>query len=133
MDLTVRTDAIGADDQSWMGSRHGTNNARTITLARAAFTAATHYPQGFMKSGTPLARYTTGANTGLYGPYTTGATDGSQNLAGFLLTPVSFVTWGSTGNVVAPLLEHGVVYLAKLPLTVDAAGQSSAPARIWFR
>ena len=130
MDLSVRSDAIGTDIQDWMGSRHGTNNARTVTLAKAAFTAATHYPQGFIRSGTPLGRYTSGANTGLYGPYTSGATDGTQTLAGHLLTPQT-VTAG-TGNLVAPLFWHGLVYLAKLPITVDAAGQSSAAGRITY-
>ena len=130
MDLTVRTDAIGADDQSWMGSRHGTNNARTVTLAKAAFTANTHYPQGFLRSGTPLGKYATGPNAGLYGPYTTGATDGTQTLAGFLLTPQSVTT--GAGNIVAPLMDHGRVIDAKLPIAVDAAGKTSAAGRLWF-
>jgi hypothetical protein len=130
MDLSVRTDAIGADDQSWMGSRHGTNNARTVTLAKAAFTGATHYPQGFIRSGTPLGKYASGPNTGLYGPYTSGATDGTQTLAGFLLTPQSVTT--GTGNIVAPLMDHGRVVDAKLPIAVDTAGKTSAAGRLWF-
>ena len=130
MDLSVRTDAVGADDQSWMGSRHGTNNARTVTLAKASFTANTHYPAGYIRSGTPLGKYTSGGNAGLYGPYTSGATDGTQTLAGFLLTPVS-VTSG-TGNLVAPLFDHGRVIDARLPIAVDSAGKTSAVGRLWF-
>jgi hypothetical protein len=130
MDLTVRTDVIGTDDQSWMGSRHGTNNARTVTLAKAAFTSGTHYPQGFLRSGTPLAKYTSGANTGLYGPYTPGATDGTQTFVGHLLTPCSVTT--GAGNLIAPLMDHGRVIEAKLPIAIDTAAKTAAAGRLWY-
>ncbi len=130
MDLSVRTDSVGTDDQSWLGSRHGTNNARTVTLAKAAFTGATHYPNGFLRSGTPLAKYTSGGNANLYGPYTPGATDGSQTFVGFLLTPQS-VTSG-TGNIVGPLMDHGRIVEARLPIAIDSAAKTSATGRLIF-
>lgn len=66
MDLSLRTDSFAADDTSWLASRHGLEMARPVTLDVSAFTAATHYPKGFIPSGMPLGKIT--AN-GLYGPY----------------------------------------------------------------
>ena len=66
MDLTLRTETFGQDDQSWLGSAHGTDTARSITLDTSAFTANTHYPNGFLPSGLPLAKITA---SGKYGPY----------------------------------------------------------------
>jgi hypothetical protein len=66
MDLSIRTETFGQDDQSWLGSAHGTNSARTITLDTSTFTEGTHYPDGYFKSGIPLGKITA---SGKYGPY----------------------------------------------------------------
>ncbi|MFE5332946.1 hypothetical protein ACFRCG_41840 [Embleya sp. NPDC056575] len=66
MDLSLRTETWGQDDQSWLGSQHGTEAARSITLDVSKFTANTHYPNGYFLSGIPLGKVTA---TGLYGPY----------------------------------------------------------------
>jgi hypothetical protein len=66
MDLSMRTENFSQDDQSWLGSAHGTDAARTITLDTSAFTSGTHYPNGYFPSGLPLARIT---SSGKYGPY----------------------------------------------------------------
>lgn len=67
MDISVRTEGTwGAVDRSWLASREGTGTSRSITLDTSAFTAGTHYPDGFFKSGIPLAKIT---SSGLYGPY----------------------------------------------------------------
>lgn len=66
MDLSMRTEAFSFDDQSWLGSAHGTDAARTITLDTSAFTEGTHYPNGYFPSGLPLGKIT---SSGKYGPY----------------------------------------------------------------
>lgn len=125
MDLAVQVSAIGQDDQSWLGSSFGTSSAESITLNVAAFTAATHYPNGYFPSGLPLGRITTvGATLGMLAPYTAASTDGTQNLAGFLLTPVIAPKVAGT-NVAGALLDHGRVIVAKLPVTVTAAAQAT--------
>lgn len=65
MDLSLRRESFLVDDQSWLGSEHGTQATESITLDTSAFTANTHYPDGFFKSGLPLSKLT----SGLYGPY----------------------------------------------------------------
>jgi hypothetical protein len=76
MDISVRTTDYGVEDRSWLGSAHGTTATRTITLDTSAFTAATHFPDGYVKSGTVLGRITA---SGLYGPYA-GRTNEVQTL-----------------------------------------------------
>ena len=128
MNLTTTTETFQNEDQTWLGSAHGTDMCRSITLDTSAFTAGTHYPNGYFPSGLPLGRITA---TGLYGPYDGAATDGRETLAGFLFTTVD----APSVNTVDPqgaLLDHGRVVAAKLPIAVDAAGQTDAAGRIIF-
>lgn len=128
MDLSVKTETFGDDDQRWVGSAHGVDMARSITLDTSAFTAATHYPDGYIRSGTPLGRVTA---TGLYGPYTPAAADGTDVLAGFLLTPVKPGA-SATTDVGGALFEHGRVVEANLPIAIDANGKTDVAGRITF-
>jgi hypothetical protein len=66
MDISVRTEGPWlAEDRSWLASAHGTTATRTITLDVSAFTEGTHYPNGYIPSGTVLAELA----SGLWGPY----------------------------------------------------------------
>lgn len=64
--LSVRSETfLPAEDQTWLGSAHGTQEGDTITLDAALFPVGT-WADGIVKSGTVLGRVTA---TGLYGPY----------------------------------------------------------------
>lgn len=128
MDLNLRTESFGQDSQEWLGSAHGTDTARTITLDVSTFTAGTHYPDGFLKSGLPLGRITA---SGKYGLYSDAAVDGRTTLAGFLFTGVKV---GATSSVPVSgaLLMHCFVVEAKLPAAVDANGKADVAGRIIF-
>jgi hypothetical protein len=128
MDLTLRTETFAVDDQSWLGSRHGVGECASVTLDTSTFTPATHYPNGFFKSGIALAKITA---TGKYGPYDNAAADGRQTLAGFLFAAVSAPSV-NTIDPVGAMLDHGKVVNAKLPVPVDAAGQVDVAGRIIF-
>lgn len=65
MDISLRTEAWTVEDRSWLGSQDGTQYTESITLDTSAFTANTHYPNGYVPSGTVLAKL----DSGLYGPY----------------------------------------------------------------
>jgi hypothetical protein len=99
------------ENRSWLQSAHGTDpNANPgITLDVSKFTEATHYPDGFVASGTVLGKVTA---TGLYGPYDNAATDGRETAAGHLFG--SLVLKGET-RVGGALVVHGFVDAAKLP------------------
>lgn len=108
------TETIGTGDQSWIGEP-GPWKARSQALKVSAFTAATHYPNGYLPSGTAVAKYTSGANSGTWGPYNSGGSDGSQLSPLFVLTDTAIAA--SDVYVNAALLDRGRVNINKLPLT----------------
>lgn len=110
----LRTETFGGGDFSWLGSAHGIGNARTATLDISAFQQATHYPDGYIKSGTPVA-LVSGALVPYDGTEETEA--GAGVLAGFVLTDQPVV---GTAKFAVPLLDHGRVKTAKLPVAFTA-------------
>lgn len=118
MDLTLRTESFGAGDQTWLGSAHGTSSARTVTINKSTLTDGTHYTNGQLKSGFPVAIVSNKAV-----PYNSGGTGGTNILAGFILTDQSVKSGG--GDIVAPMLDHGRVRLSKLPFAVAATATTT--------
>ncbi len=106
----LRTETLGSGDLSWLASTHAIWNGRTETVNVSAFTAGTHYPGGFLPSGTPVAKV-----GGLLVPYdkTEGTTTGAGVLAGHILSDQPVVA--GSGNFAAPLVDHGRVKAAKVP------------------
>ncbi|MGW2514700.1 head decoration protein [Streptomyces scopuliridis] len=130
MDLSLKTESFTQDRRDWLGSAHGTDAPVSATLDVSKFTAGTHYPDGYIKSGVPLGKITA---TGLYGPYDDAASDGRQTLVGFLFTAqdVNARRVAST-KVVGSILIHCFIREAKLPVAVDAAGKTDVAGRIIF-
>ncbi|MFJ5103172.1 head decoration protein [Streptomyces sp. NPDC088554] len=130
MDLSLKTESFTQDRRDWLGSAHGTDAPVSATLDVSKFTAGTHYPDGYIKSGVPLGKITA---TGLYGPYDDAASDGRQALVGFLFTAqdVNARRVAST-KVVGSMLVHCFIREAKLPISVDAAGKTDVAGRIIF-
>ena len=110
----LRTETFGSGDMSWLGSTHGIRNARTGIIDISAFTANTHYPDGYIPSGQPLAKV-----NGIYVPYdkTEETTTGAGILAGFLLTDQKVV---GTADFAAPIIDHCRVVVAKVPYTAGS-------------
>ncbi|WP_280448494.1 potassium transporter [Nocardia brasiliensis] len=125
MDLTLKTETFGQDSHDWLASAHGTDAGRTITLDLTTFTAGTHYPDGWLKSGFALKKL----GSGKYGLFSAGDESGAV-IAGHLLTAVKVPT-GAT-KVAGSLMWHGAVIASKLPHTVNAAGQATAKAVSYF-
>lgn len=109
----LKSETVGAGDQSWLGSAHGIHECRTEQLDVSAFTAGTHYPNGYIPSGTPVAKV-----GGLLVPYTSAeaTTTGAGVLAGHLFTDQPVV---GTNDFPVPLLDHGRVRSAKVPQGTD--------------
>lgn len=123
MDLTLRTEAFQSENQSWLGSAHGTEEADSITLDGATLGAV--FASGVVPSGVVLGKITA---TGLYGPYASGAGDGRQTPVGHLLTTVElFIALrgdaaGVFHNVGGALFWHGEVIIANLPANSGYTG-----------
>lgn len=100
----LKSETVGAGDQSWLGSTHGIYDTITVVLDVSTFTAATHFPTGHMPSGTALNI----ANEKSAKPYTGAA---GEKLA-FLYTDQAVVGAADFG---APVLAHGTIKLDRLP------------------
>jgi hypothetical protein len=118
----------------WLGSNHGIRNARTEILDISTFTAATHYPDGYIRSGQPVAKV-----GGVLVPYdaTEATVTGAGVLAGFVLTDIPLgVTPGATAVATedfnVPLLDHGRVKVGKLPVTFVAPAAAAKSANTQF-
>lgn len=124
----MKTETFGGGDMSWLGSTHGIANGRTEIIDISAFTANTHYPNGYIPSGLPVAKV-----GGVLVPYdaTEGTTTAAGVLAGFILTDQPVV---GTADFGAPLIDHGRVKVAKLPIafTAPAAAAKQAATTIVF-
>lgn len=130
-DISVSTVATYVtDSRAWLAGPHGTEPGMTpsITLDFTLFVEATHFPDGFLPSGTPLGEVTL---TGKYGPYDDTAEDGRETLAGLLF---SFVKPNSdlTKPVGGALFVHGAVVEAKLPIAIDAAAKADTKGAIFY-
>lgn len=135
MDLSLRSTTFGQDDQSWLISCNPSTN-KGITLDKSLFTEATHYPDGYLKSGIVLGKVTA---TGLYGPYNDSLSTGVEVAAGILYAAVPI---RSTADVDpgGALMRRGVVTEAKLSIAngatgrgyIDTAGKVDLAGRIDF-
>lgn len=128
---------IVTGNMEWLGSGHALRNARTEILDISTFTPATHYPNGYIPSGMPVAKV-----GGVLVPYdaTEGTVTGAGILAGFVLTDVPlYVAPGATAPATedqnVPLMDHGRVKVGKLPITFvkpTAAAKSSATTIVFI-
>ena len=101
MQFSNSVESYTTDNQTWLGSRHGTDVARTVTIDG---TAAADFGE-YIPSGIPLKLDSV---TGKYAP----VDDVADVLAGFLLTAQAF---DGASDVVAPLLDRGRVRATRLP------------------
>ena len=92
----------------------------------SAFTKSTHYSDGYIKSGTPVALV-----GGVLVPYvaTEGTTTNAGVLAGFVFTDQA--TDGPQDFAV-PLLDHGRVRVSKLPISFTAPAAEAKRANVNF-
>jgi hypothetical protein len=121
-DISVESVAYQVEKRSWLLSQHGTDPGTTpsITLDVSAFTAATHYPNGYIMSGIVLAKLDAG---GKYVPYVDAGTGGAGVARGVLFSSVKVPNLADlTKDVGAALLVHGFVDPAKLPIANAATG-----------
>ncbi|WP_069752965.1 head decoration protein [Streptomyces sp. EN16] len=130
MDLNLKVESFTQDRRDWLGSAHGTDAPVSITLDVSKFTAGTHYPDGYIKSGIFLGKITA---TGLYGPYDDAASDGRQTAVGVHFTAQDTNARRVTSTkVVGSMLVHCFIREAKLPAAIDAAGKADVAGRIIF-
>lgn len=124
-DITVRRSAFQSENRSWLRGPDGTmpGDNPSIALNVSAFTPGTHYPNGFIPSGAVLGKFTA---TGLYGPYTPGASNGLEVAAEILFSSVTIRSGATT--VGGSGLHKGEIIPSKLPFQ-SGTGSLDAAAR----
>ena len=127
-DISLTSTDYQVEKRSWILSQFGQNPGEnpSVVLDQSAFTAGTHFPNGFFPSGTLLGKITalSTATKTVVGPYDNTATDGREVFFGFLHSSVRVPTNGSDPGGAA--VVAGFIKLSKLPITLDAAGQADA-------
>lgn len=131
MDISVSVVNTQVEDRSWLSSDFGCDEPRTVTLDISAFTAGTHYPNGYIPSGVVIGRITA---TGLYGPYNNALSTGQEVAAGILFSSVKVPNPAvTTIDAAGAMLEMGLIVESKLPTGngLDAAAKTDLVN--WFK
>lgn len=136
-DISVSSVSYQVEKRSWLLSPHGTDPGTTpsITLDVSAFTAGTHYPNGYIPSGTNLAKITA---SGLYGPYTVSnevqtLTEGGSGLTSFTVTFGGQTTAANAALVTADQLKANLEALSTIGAgNVTVTGAAGGPYTVTF-
>ena len=133
----MQTTTYQVEDRSWLLSPHGTDPGSTpgVTLDVSKFTAGTHFPNGYIPSGTVLGVVTASS---MYGPYDDAAVDGRNTAVGILFSKARVTLDNGTNATKAygAILKHGVVSAGRLPFQsgtgfADANGKADLKLIDW--
>lgn len=106
----------------------------SVILDISTFTANTHFPNGYILAMTPLGVITasTDVNKITVGPYDNAAADGRETFWGFLHSDVKVPNLADlTKDTGGAAIVMGCIKLSKLPIALDAAGQTDAKAGLF--
>ena len=109
----MKTETFGGGDMSWLGSgAPHIADCRTEILDISAFTAGTHFPDGYIPSGTAVAKV-----AGVLVPYdiAEATVTNAGVLAGHILTDQAVGTLNTGPDFGVPLYDQGRVTTAKVP------------------
>jgi hypothetical protein len=137
-DISVASTSYQVVKRAWLLSPHGTDPGTTpsITLDVSAFTAAVHYPNGYIPSGTPLGKITA---TGLYGPYSVtdevqSVTEGGSGLTSFTLTYSGQTTASIAAAATAAQVQAALEALSNIGAgNVSVTGSAGGPYTVTFQ
>jgi hypothetical protein len=128
-DLKHETDGtfLGTS-KAWTPTRMGYDTMRSVTLDLSAFTLATHYPDGYLRSGLVIALNT---STSLWVPYVNAGANGTGIPGGHLFDDVRVRSTNTTGRAVGALYWEGIVTVSRLPVN-SGLHATDRPARIRY-
>lgn len=123
-DITPRrVDYAVGGDLSWLGSAHGLNATRSITLDMSKFTEGTHYPDGYVPSGTVVAKDDA---TGKYGPAD------AENTDDVVFTVGDRAVTAADASILVAGFDHGRIVETNLPVAVASEVKDAIGDRIQF-
>lgn len=111
----LKTETVGGGDFSWLLTAPPIHDNRTEVLDISAWTKATHYPNGYIPSGTPAAKGTNGLVP--FDPADEAVT-GAGVLAGFIFGDQRVVS--DSEDFAVALRDSGRIRVSKLPVAFTA-------------
>lgn len=141
MSIATTTETYGGGDYRWLKSARGTEHPEPGTLDYSAFTPGTHFPNGYVPSGLPVAEI---AATGLYGPWAGAAataevktfsrtsTGGTVVLVCEGVTATVTVAASAAGFTAAALLAglYGLPQFGPDTIELDVTGSAGGPLTV---
>jgi len=135
-DISVLSTPFQVEKRSWLLSQHGTDPGCTVnvTLDVSAFTAALHYPNGYIPSGTAISLL----SNKLYGPYTVSTevqtvTEGGAGLTSFTLTFSGQTTTSLAAAATAATVQAALEALSNVGAgNVTVTGAAGGPYTVTF-
>jgi len=119
-DFQVTTETLANErDYRWLVPSIIKAETQSATMLIAGATQATHYPDGYVKPGTIMGQYTSGANSGLWAPFVVdhGGGFGLDTPAGIVMAGFYVRREAITGDTIGTVTT-GAVVPAGLPLRV---------------
>lgn len=125
-----KTSEYQAENRTWIYSDPGQWTRASGTLDVTTFTKTTHYPDGYIPSGTVLGVITASHKLG---PYDSTATDGRETPVGFLYDSDT-VHDGVDSSVVPVMFQGGGINEHKLPVNsgLDEDAKSALSGKFTF-
>lgn len=132
MPFQTQSESFNSRDLSWLASEQNTKYRVTRTIVLEDAVEAVHYPDGYIKSGILVARYTSGGNSGLWAPFVRDAADGRQTplgvaFSGFQAVDRNGAAFDRCDGSVILANTHIRVWLAKMPGLVLADDTTADP------
>lgn len=133
-DISMQTTSYQVGNRQWLLAEPDVK--LNVTLDPSKFTANTHYPNGYLPSGTVIGKVTA---SGLYGPYDDAANDGRQTAYGITYGDARFVRQNGTTAAkvgISAVVYDTIVSVGKLPFqsgtgSIDANGKADLAQIRW--
>lgn len=133
-DISMQTTSYQVGNRQWLLAEPDVK--LNVTLDPSKFTANTHYPNGYLPSGTVIGKVTA---SGLYGPYDDTASDGRQTAYGITYGDARFIRQNGTTAAkvgISAVVYDTVVSVGKLPFqsgtgSIDANGKADLAQIRW--
>lgn len=127
LDISLQSTTYQVGNRQWLLAEPDVK--LNVTLDISKFTGATHFPNGYIPSGTVLGIVTTG---GLAGPYDDTASDGRQTAYGITYGDARVTRQNGTNSTkvsISVVVYDAVVSAGKLPFqsgtgSIDANGKA---------
>lgn len=117
-DISMQTTTYQVGNRRWLLA--DPDFKANVTLDISKFTAGTHYPNGYIPSGTVIGKITA---SGLFGPYDAAASDGTQTAYGITYGDVRAIRQnGTTASQVGTgaVVYDAAVSVGKLPFATGS-------------